>query len=66
MRVKGLATLMKRKDVDRQLIDLAILWLRGELKYTQFCRLLHRPIHSNTYIQLARALRVAYRSNLIK
>lgn len=56
----------RRKDVDRALIDLSIAWLRNELSYSDFCRHMNRPIHSNTYIQLARALKVAYRSKLIK
>jgi len=55
-----------RFDVDRRLIDLSVAWLRNDLSYSDFCRQINKPIHSNAYIQIARALKVAYRSRLIK
>ena len=56
----------KYKDVDRRLIDLAVAWVKNELSYTEFCKQVNRPVHSNGYIQIARALKVAYRSKLLK
>lgn len=56
----------KRFEVDRKLIDLSVLWLKNELTYSEFCRQIGKPVHSNIYIQLARALKVAYRSKLLK
>lgn len=55
----------KAKTIDRKLIDLAVQWVKGEITYTKFCAENNRPPHSNAYIFLARALKVAYRSKLL-
>lgn len=55
----------KARIIDRKIIDLSVAWLKGTMTYTQFCKEVNRDVHSNSYIYLARALKVAYRSKLI-
>lgn len=61
---------LKRKRkytvIDRELIDLALAWLRNEIRMKDFERIKNKPHNGISYVLIARALKVAYRSNLIR
>ena len=56
---------VKRKLIDRRVIDLSVAWLKNEITYSELCRQMNRKINGNTYIIIARALKVAHRSKLL-